>query len=216
VRRSGRITSAQERAIGELWPRYGIPFSPSPLDLDSIFARSAERVLEIGFGSGDSLVALAAENPGLDYLGIEVHRPGIGHSLLCIEAEALRNLRLICHDAVEVLSRQIHDRSFARINLYFPDPWPKKRHRKRRLLQPDFLELAAAKLQDRGAFHIATDWQNYAEHIDEVVAGSNLFLLHERRVHDGDRPLDRPTTKFERRGLARGHKITEWRLVKDS
>jgi tRNA (guanine-N7-)-methyltransferase len=168
VRRSGRITSAQERAIGELWPRYGIPFSPAPRDLDSIFGRSAEPALEIGFGSGDSLVPLAAENPGLDYLGIEVHRPGIGHSLLRIEAEALRNLRLICHDAVEVLSRQIRDRSFMRINLYFPDPWPKKRHHKRRLLQPDFLELAAAKLQDSGAFHIATDWQNYAEHIDEA------------------------------------------------
>jgi tRNA (guanine-N7-)-methyltransferase len=212
VLRAGRVTPAQERAFAELWPRYGVGFSPAPLDLDRIFGRSAERVLEIGFGDGESLVQQAARNPELDYLGIEVHRPGVGHCLLQVAALGAVNLRLISHDAVEVLRQQLPDRSLRRINLYFPDPWPKKRHHKRRLVQADFLELAADKLEKRGALHIATDWQNYAEHIDEIVAGSDAFLLHERRVHDGDRPLDRPTTKFEQRGLALGHRITEWRL----
>jgi len=216
VLRTGRITPAQERAFDELWPRYGLGFSAAPLDLDRIFGRTVARVLEIGFGDGESLVLEAAQNPGLDYLGIEVHRPGVGHCLLQAEAQDVRNLRLICHDAVEVLNRQIPDRSFRRINLYFPDPWPKKRHHKRRLLQADFLELAARKLHHGGALHVATDWQEYAEHIDEVVAVGNSFLVDERRVHGGDQPLDRPTTKFERRGLARGHKITEWRLVRNS
>jgi tRNA (guanine-N7-)-methyltransferase len=216
VRRVGRITSAQERAIRQLWPRFGVDFSPALLNLDELFGRTAERVLEIGFGDGESLVLQAARNPELDYLGVEVHRPGVGHCLLRAEAQDVRNLRLICNDAVEVLGRQIPDRSFERINLYFPDPWPKKRHHKRRLLQPDFLNLVARKLRDGGALHIATDWQNYAEHIDEVVADSDSLLVDERRVHDGDHPLDRPTTKFERRGLARGHRITEWRLVRNS
>lgn len=216
VRRAGRITAAQERAVERLWPRFGVDFSPALLNLDDIFGRTAERVLEIGFGDGESLVLQAARSPQLDYLGIEVHRPGVGHCLLQAEAQHVRNLRLICHDAVEVLNQQIPDRSFERINLYFPDPWPKKRHHKRRLLQADFLELAASKLHDGGALHIATDWQDYAEHIDEVIAGSNSFLVHERRVHGGDRPLDRPMTKFERRGLARGHRISEWRLVRNT
>jgi tRNA (guanine-N7-)-methyltransferase len=214
VLRSGRVTPAQERAFEDLWPRYGLTYSAAPLDLDQIFGRSAGRVLEIGFGDGESLVLQAAQNPGLDYLGVEVHRPGVGHCLLQAKAQGVGNVRLISHDALEVLAQQIPDRSLIRINLYFPDPWPKKRHRKRRLVQADFLKLAAGKLEVRGGLHIATDWQNYAEHIDEAVAGSSELLVRERRVHDGDHPLDRPTTKFERRGLALGHRITEWRLAR--
>jgi len=214
VRRAGRITPAQERALDDLWPRYGLRFSAIPLHLDRIFGRSAGRVLEIGFGDGESLVRQAAENPELDYLGVEVHRPGVGHCLRRADAQGIGNLRLISHDAVEVLKLQIPERSLVRINLYFPDPWPKKRHHKRRLLQADFLTLAARKLEETGALHIATDWRNYAEHIDEIAAGSDAFRVHERREHDGDHPLDRPTTKFERRGLALGHGITEWRLVR--
>jgi tRNA (guanine-N7-)-methyltransferase len=212
VRRAGRITPAQERAFEELWPRFGVEHSPDLLDLQELFGRPAGRILEIGFGDGELLVAQATQNPELDYLGIEVHRPGVGHCLLQAEARGVGNLRLISHDAVEVLKRQLPDRSLKRINLYFPDPWPKKRHHKRRLVQADLLRLAAARLEKHGALHIATDWQNYAEHIDELVAESDEFLVRERRVHDGDHPLDRPTTKFERRGLALGHRITEWRL----
>ncbi|HWM28265.1 MAG TPA: tRNA (guanosine(46)-N7)-methyltransferase TrmB, partial [Woeseiaceae bacterium] len=137
-----------------------------------------------------------------------------GHCLLAAEARGVSNLRLICHDAVEVLEQQIADASLGRVNLYFPDPWPKKRHHKRRLVQAGFLELVASRLDTRGAFCIATDWSDYAEHIDNVVEGSRSFRLHERREHEGQEPLDRPTTKFERRGLERGHKITEWRLVR--
>jgi tRNA (guanine-N7-)-methyltransferase len=212
VRRAGRITPAQERAFHDLWPRYGLELSAIPVDLRRAFGRSSECVLEIGFGDGESFVQQASRNPAFDYLGIEVHRPGVGHCLLQAEAQGVDNVRLISQDAVEVLAQQIPDRSLIRINLYFPDPWPKKRHHKRRLVQADFLKLAAGKLKERGALHIATDWQNYAEHIDEVVAGSSEFLVGERRVHGGDQPLDRPTTKFERRGLLLGHRITEWRL----
>jgi len=214
VRRTGRITAAQRQAMERLWPRFGIDFSGASLDLDSIFGRSAGRVLEIGFGDGESLVLGAASHPELDFLGIEVHRPGVGHCLLQAEARDIRNLRLICHDALEVLKEQIADWSLHRVNLYFPDPWPKKRHHKRRLVQNDFLELVAAKLVPGGSLYIATDWHNYAEHIDGVVAAGSAFRAGERRVHDGDDPLDRPTTKFERRGLLQGHKITEWRLAR--
>jgi tRNA (guanine-N7-)-methyltransferase len=214
VRRAGRITPAQQRAIRQLWQRFGVDFSGAALNLDDVFGRRAGRVLEIGFGNGESLILQAAQNPALDYLGIEVHRPGIGHCLLGAEARNLRNLRVIGHDAVEVLQQQIAGNAFGRVNLYFPDPWPKKRHHKRRLLQAGFLDLVAARIVAGGAFYIATDWRNYAEHIDEVVAASTAFSVHERREHDGLQPLDRPTTKFERRGLARGYKITEWRLVR--
>jgi tRNA (guanine-N7-)-methyltransferase len=215
VRRAGRITEAQKEAIERLWPRYGLDLPPGQMNLDELFGRSAERVLEIGFGNGDSLVLQAAANPALDFLGVEVHLPGIGHCLLEAEAANVDNLRVACADAVDSLKQNIPDRSLARVNLYFPDPWPKKRHHKRRLLQEEFLGLVAAKLIEGGSFYIATDWQNYAGHIDDVVAASDQFRIGERRVHDGEQPLDRPTTKFERRGLALGHKIFEWRLVRN-
>jgi tRNA (guanine-N7-)-methyltransferase len=214
VRRTGRITAAQRQALERLWPRYGIDYSEAPLDLDRVFGRRADRILEIGFGDGESLVQQAAANPGLDFIGIEVHQPGMGHCLLGADARDLRNLRLIAHDAVQVLKQQFRDRSLVRVNLYFPDPWPKKRHHKRRLVQQDFLELVAARLAEGGSLYIATDWQDYAEHIDQVVADNSSFRMHERRLHRGGNPLDRPTTKFERRGLALGHEIAEWRLVR--
>src|SRR5690606_9715777 len=129
-----------------LWPRFGLEYSPTPLDLGEVFGREADRVLEIGFGDGESLVAQAADNPGRDYLGIEVHPPGTGHCLLAAQARGVQNLRLIAHDAVEVLGRQLGEGTLVRVNLYFPDPWPKKRHHKRRLLQPGFLELVASRL----------------------------------------------------------------------
>jgi tRNA (guanine-N7-)-methyltransferase len=213
VLRGGRITPAQRRAFERLWPACGIEFEPVVIDLDAAFGRQAGRVLDIGFGDGEALVEAAAANPEVDYLGVEVHAPGIGHCLLQAGARELRNLRIVRHDAIEVLQLAIADGTLDRINIYFPDPWPKKRQHKRRLLQTDFLALAAARLKRGGSLHIATDWQNYAEHIDGIVSACPAFTTAERREHDGDRPLDRPQTKFERRGLKLGHRIFEWRLL---
>ncbi len=211
VRRAGRLTASQQRALDELWPKYGVDFDePATLDLDTLFARAAPRVLEIGFGNGDSLVELANRHPDQDYLGIEVHEPGVGHCLIKAREFGINNLRLIVHDAIEVLQHGIPADSLNRINLYFPDPWPKKRHHKRRIVQESFLELCARALKSGGALHIATDWENYAEHIDEVLQASEHFTCTERREHAGDQPLDRPGTKFERRGLREGHRIWDW------
>ena len=206
------MTGSQERALAELWPRYGIEVGQGVLDLDEVFGRQADRILEIGFGNGDTLVQAAAESPDADFIGIEVHEPGIGHCMIMANQAGVANLRLIAHDAVEVLEQQIASSSL--INLYFPDPWPKKRHHKRRIVQPGFLELVASRLIPGGTFHIATDWDNYAAHIDEVFDSSVLFRLDERHTHQGDRPLERFTTKFERRGLDEGHQIHDWRFVK--
>lgn len=214
VRRSGRMTAGQERALRELWPRMGLAYSDQPLDLADVFGRAAPRVLEIGFGNGETLVEQAASHPERDYLGIEVHEPGIGHCLLHAEAAGIGNLRLVCHDALEVLAHQVPDGGLARINLYFPDPWPKKRHHKRRIVNAAFLDLCAAKLAPGGHLHIATDWANYAEHIDEVIAQSQKFACVERREHGGESPLERPNTKFERRGLRKGHRIVDWKLAR--
>jgi len=214
VLRAGRTTVAQQRALAELWPRYGVVYEPHALDLPALFGRRAPVVFEIGFGNGETLVQQAVLHPEFDFIGVEVHRPGVGHCLLEIERQGVGNLRLIEHDAIEVLRNQIPAGALARINLYFPDPWPKKRHHKRRILQPAFLELAASRLEAGGELMIATDWAGYAEHVDEVIEGSSLFRVAERREHGGDAPLDRPTTKFEQRGLGRGHRIWDWRLAR--
>ena len=210
------MTPAQGRAFERLWGRFGIDFAPAPLDFDRLFGRKADRVLEIGFGNGETLVQQAAADPERDFLGVEVHRPGAGHCLLAAEKAGVQNLRVIVHDAVDVLREQVPAGALQRINVYFPDPWPKKRHHKRRLLQPLFLELLAARLAPGGTLRIATDWQNYAEHIDEVLAASPALRVLERREHAGDAPLDRPVTKFERRGLERGHRIVDWCVARSS
>ncbi len=213
VRRSGRLTPSQERALQELWPKYGLDYSPVACELDSIFRQAAPVVLEIGFGNGETLVEQASASPDLNFLGIEVHEPGVGHCLLKARDAGVGNLRLIMHDAIEVLALQIPPSSLHRVNIYFPDPWPKKRHHKRRLLQPAFLELVHSRLEPGGTLHVATDWANYAEHIDEVFEASGLFICDERREHDGEAPLERPQTKFERRGLRKGHRICDWRFT---
>lgn len=210
VRRTGRVTASQARALETLWPLFGIEYSAEEIEFSTVFGRDADIVLEIGFGNGDSLVAAAAAHPEQDFVGIEVHEPGIGHCLIGIREAGIQNLRIIAHDAVEVLQHQVSPGSLARINLLFPDPWPKKRHHKRRMVQAPFLRLAARTLRNRGALYIATDWENYAAHIDEVLAACPYFELVERREHGGDRPLDRTGTKFEKRGLGKGHRIWDW------
>ena len=198
--------------MDELWPTFGVEFEQEAIDVAALFGREAPLALEIGFGNGDSLVDLAASRPDMDFLGVEVHEPGIGHCLIRIREAGIENLRLICHDAIEVLEQGVTPGSIARINLYFPDPWPKKRHHKRRIIAPKFLDLCVRVLEPGGSLHVATDWDNYAEHIDEVLAADKRFECRERRVHDGDAPLERTATKFERRGLKRGHRIHDWRF----
>jgi len=207
VQRAGRITRAQERALAELWPRWGVAFSPEPLDLDLLFGRRAPRVVEIGFGDGETLLALARSRPETDFLGIEVHRPGIGHCLLGIEAAQLTNVRLSSHDAVEVLEHQIPDASLDEVLLYFPDPWPKKRHHKRRIVQPAFVALVARKLKPGGVFRLATDWAPYASHMLEVVSASDALRNESPDGRFGVRPASRPETRFERRGQRLGHDV---------
>ena len=211
VVRAGRMTVAQERAWRDLWPGLGVSDEDDPLDLPALFGRDAPRTLEIGFGNGDSLVALAVAHPDRDYLGIEVHRPGVGHLMLRCEAEALRNVRIVCRDAVEVLERRIADGALDEVLLYFPDPWHKKRHHKRRIVQPAFVDLVVRKLRSGGVLRMATDWQNYAEHM-LATAGACAALSNESTTGDYvARPESRPVTRFERRGHRLGHGV--WDLA---
>ena len=214
VRRAGRLTVSQQRALDELWPAFGVEFGGEMLGFDTLFGRAAPVVLEIGFGNGETLVQQAAEHPECDFLGIEVHEPGVGHCLIKARDAGVTNLRLIRHDAIEVLDTMIPPASLARLNLYFPDPWPKKRHHKRRIIQPAFLELVADRLAPGGSLNVATDWENYALDIEAKVLESARFHCAGKRVHGGDEPLDRPGTKFERRGLRHGHRIWDWRFVR--
>jgi len=207
VQRAGRITRAQERALSGLWPRFGIEFAPRLLALDAVFGRNAPRVLEIGIGNGDTLLELARARREADFIGVEVHRPGIGHCLLGIEADGLTNVRLVSHDAVEVLEHMIPDASLDEVLLYFPDPWPKKRHHKRRIVQPAFVELVARKLEPDGTFRLATDWAPYAEHMLAVLRGSAAFINTSPTGDYVPRPDGRPQTKFERRGERLGHEV---------
>jgi tRNA (guanine-N7-)-methyltransferase len=211
VVRGGRITEAQERALRELMPAYGIEFSSSPLDLDVVFGRRARRVLEIGFGNGENLVALAAAHPQVDYLGVEVHRPGVGRLLLSIESLGLANVRAIRHDAVEVLHHQIVAGSFDEILILFPDPWHKKRHHKRRLIQAPFVELAASRLKPGGVLRLATDWQPYAEQMLDVLSASPTLSNLSPDGGYMPRPDERIATRFEKRGERLGHDV--WDLV---
>jgi tRNA (guanine-N7-)-methyltransferase len=200
------MTVAQERAWRDLWPRYGLAETDQALDLDAAFGRAAARTLEIGFGNGESLVALAQAHPGEDFLGIEVHRPGVGHLMLRADSLGLGNIRVACRDAVEVLSRQLPDASLDAVLLYFPDPWPKKRHHKRRIVQPAFVELVASRLKSGGRFRLATDWQNYAEQMLAVV-GDSTMLENEFDAGYAARPDSRPLTRFETRGQRLGHEV---------
>ena len=205
------MTVAQERAWRELWPTLGIENDDTHLDFAAAFGRDAPVVLEIGFGNGESLVALAAAHAERNYLGLEVHPPGVGHLLLCCEAGQLGNVRVVCDDAVQVLQGRVPDTSLDEVLLYFPDPWPKKRHHKRRIVQPPFVELVARKLKPGGILRMATDWQPYAEHM-LATAGTSANLQNESATGDYvDRPDSRPLTRFERRGQRLGHGV--WDLA---
>jgi tRNA (guanine-N7-)-methyltransferase len=211
VLRAGRMTPAQERAMAELWPAYGVDLGDAPLDLEAIFGRRAPRCLEIGFGIGEVIGSLAQAHPHIDYLGIEVHRPGVGRLLLRAGQSNLRNLRIICHDAVEVLKDKIGNDAFDEILVFFPDPWHKKRHHKRRLVEPEFAALAADKLRVGGVLRLATDWQDYAEQMLAVCNNIPRLASLSADLTYVERPSFRPPTRFERRGARLGHGV--WDLA---
>jgi tRNA (guanine-N7-)-methyltransferase len=205
VLRQGRLSPAQARACETLLPRFGIPFTDAPLDLPAVFGRDAPVMLEIGFGMGDTTAAIAAAQPGTNFLGIEVHLPGVGSLLRQIEAQALGNVRVVRHDAVEVVQAMIPPASLAGVHVYFPDPWPKKRHHKRRLLQAPFVHAVALRLAPAGYLHVATDWEPYA--IDMLATLGAEPLLANTAQGFAPRPAWRPQTRFEARGLKLGHEV---------
>jgi len=209
VLRQGRMSNAQTRALETLLPRWGIPYQETLLDLDAFFGRSAPKLLEIGFGMGDSTATIAAAHPQNDYLGIEVHGPGVGSLLNQIEAQGLTNLRVIQHDAVEVLKHMVAPNSLDGVHIFFPDPWHKKKHHKRRLIQPALVALLCEKLKSGGYLHAATDWQEYAEHILAVLTAEPR--LTNTAADYAPKPDYRPLTKFEQRGIRLGHGV--WDIV---
>jgi len=211
VTRGGRITAAQERALSCLWPKYGVAFGTQVLDTEALFGRDAPCTIEIGFGNGENLLSLACAHPGRDFLGVEVHRPGVGRLLLGLEEQRLTNVRVICHDAVEVFERQIAPHCVHEILVLFPDPWPKKRHHKRRLIQRPFVDLAVSRLVHGGVLRLATDWQPYAlEMLSTLMATPELENLAPAGAF-APRPAERVPTRFERRGERLGHEV--WDLA---
>ena len=212
VIRAGRTTGAQQRALETLWPHFGLPYQGEPIDLATVFGRSpveAPKILEIGFGMGETSARISAENPHNDYLGIEVHTPGVGALLLKIEELNLKNQRIIQHDAHEVLENMITPGSLGGVHIFFPDPWHKKRHHKRRLVQPPLVALLASRLAPGGYVHCATDWEEYAHQMLAVLSGESS--LQNTAADFAPRPEYRPLTKFENRGLRLGHGV--WDLV---
>ncbi|OSN04687.1 tRNA (guanosine(46)-N7)-methyltransferase TrmB [Lonsdalea iberica] len=211
VRRQGRLTKGQQQALDSLWPVMGVEYQDDALDFTSLFGRDAPVVLEIGFGMGASLVTMAEQHPEQNFLGIEVHLPGVGACLASAQEAGIDNLRVMCHDAVDVLDNMIPAGSLSMVQLFFPDPWHKARHNKRRIVQPPFAELVRSKLSIGGVFHMATDWEPYAEHMLEVMGALDGY----RNLSDSQdyvpRPASRPLTKFEARGQRLGHGV--WDLM---
>ncbi|MBK5930677.1 tRNA (guanosine(46)-N7)-methyltransferase TrmB [Halochromatium salexigens] len=209
VLREGRLTAGQERAFRELWPRFGIDWQPGEvLDPQALFATARRITLEIGFGDGDSLAAMAAAAPERDFIGLEVHRPGVGHLLLALEQQGLTNVRVLRADAAALLETGLPSASLDRVQLFFPDPWPKKRHHKRRIVQPGFVAAVARVLRPGGTFHLATDWTPYADWMLAMLDGApELFENSAGPGRFSARPAQRPITKFERRGQRLGHQV---------
>lgn len=211
VLREGRLTKGQQHALENYWPQYGLEYQPDNIDLTQIFSRNAPKVLEIGFGMGKSLIEMAQAAPDTDFIGIEVHKPGVGACLGDAAAAKLSNLRVFEHDAVEILQDTIAEQSLDTVQLFFPDPWHKKRHHKRRIVQPAFVQLLRQKLKVGGVFHMATDWENYAEHMLEVMQSAEGFDNLSNQGNFVARPEHRPLTKFEQRGQRLGHGV--WDLM---
>ena len=207
VLRAGRLTEGQKRALDELWPVYGLAEGASQLDFEILFGNDHPVIMEIGFGNGDATWQMALAHGEENYLGVEVHRPGVGHLLLKLEDNGISNVRIACEDAVELLGKRIPRNSLAGVRIYFPDPWPKKRHHKRRIIQAPFIGLLAEKMQAGGILHMATDWEQYAEYMLEVMHNSRDF---ENLAQDGKvcpKPEWRPATKYEKRGERLGHSV---------
>nr|WP_210247245.1 tRNA (guanosine(46)-N7)-methyltransferase TrmB [Aliikangiella marina] len=211
VRREGRMTAGQASAFEELMPKYGFEYRSEALDLKDLFGNDHPVVMEIGFGMGASLAEQAANNPQLNYLGIEVHRPGVGSLLARVREGGQTNIRVVSHDAVEVLEHMIADNALDRVQLFFPDPWHKKRHHKRRIVKSDFVQQLYRKLAQGGIFHMATDWENYAQHMLEVMQAEQGWVNLSETNDYVPRPDDRPITKFEKRGERLGHGV--WDLM---
>ena len=211
VLREGRLTKGQAQAIEQQWPIMGLEHSITPLNLTEVFGREADTVLEIGFGMGASLVEMAKAAPELNFIGIEVHKPGVGACLSDAAEAGVTNLRVFHHDAMEILEQTIADGSLARLQLFFPDPWHKKRHHKRRIVQPEFAQLIRRKLAIGGVFHMATDWENYGEHMLEVMSQAEGYSNLSATGDFVERPEHRPLTKFEARGHRLGHGV--WDLM---
>ena len=209
VLRQGRVSDAQRRAVDQLLPRFGVPFQNAPLDLDRLFDRNAPKRLEIGFGMGETTSAIAQSHPENDYLGIEVHTPGVGALLKRIAELGLSNVRLIQHDAVEVLQYMIAPQTLDGVHVFFSDPWPNKRHHKRRLVQGPLIALLASRMKPGAYLHLATDWEEYALHMLEVLCAEPA--LANTAAGFAERPATRPQTKFEQRGLKLGHGV--WDLL---
>lgn len=211
VLRQGRLTTGQKTALETQWPMFGIEFSGKPLELTQQFNRTAPVTLEIGFGNGDSLAQMATAAPERDFLGIEVHRPGVGHLLHLVGEAELSNVRVMHHDAVEIINQMIPDESLDRVQIYFPDPWHKARHNKRRIVKPEFVALLATKIQRGGVLHLATDWEDYAIQMLDVMTAAPDYKNQAGEGNYAERPDYRPLTKFENRGIKLGHGV--WDLL---
>jgi tRNA (guanine-N7-)-methyltransferase len=211
VLRQGRVTEAQQRAFDQLWPRYGLTLDEAQLDLRELFGNTNPITLEIGFGNGESLAEMARQTPEQNYLGVEVHSPGVGHLMIKLDEYACSNVRILQTDAMELLRHHLPASCLSRVQLYFPDPWPKKRHHKRRIVNPEFAGLLSQALVPGGVLHMATDWENYAEQMMEVITAHPDFVNQAGETHFSPRPENRPLTKFEQRGQRLGHGV--WDLL---
>jgi tRNA (guanine-N7-)-methyltransferase len=209
VLRGGRLTVAQQHALDELWPHYGIASTDLLLDFEDYFERQAEIIVEIGFGNGESTWRMAQQEPDKDFIAIEVHQPGVGHLLMALDKNHIENVRIACEDAVPFLKQRIPTGSLAGIRIYFPDPWPKKRHHKRRIIQPEFVSQLARSMAKGGTLHLATDWQPYADHMLEVMQASPDFSNLSPTGDYCDKPDWRPDTKYEKRGENLGHDVRD-------